>query len=184
MTDLSDKVTYRFIDSLPEGFNGTVCLVSDEGTLRNYFVAYCVVEFEDGTPMPVFEIRYEYKGFSRPQIQLNETVIAIGYMEHFYVYNYVTRVNVLVKKLGGYFSDMLYADEAFYVADWDTVYKFNQAGDMLWKSSASIAHDGIHLQRAECGKLYGNGCFNPEDAEWCDFVLDTAKGRLLEEGEA
>jgi len=183
MSSIKEQVTFSFTENPPKDYNASFHLVSGESSIHYRGVKYLTLHFNDNGQQIVFEIRYQYGGCSFENIEITDSVIAIGHHSDFYLYDYINFKPLTTKEMSGYFSDILYDNNFFYVADWDKVFKLDTEGNTHWTSNSSIAHDGIHLHEIKDDKLYGSGWFDPPDGPWCDFVLDEQTGKLFDGGE-
>ena len=183
MKSIKEQVTFSFTESPPNEHYGLFHIVSGEHSKNFNGIEYLTVQFHDNGQKLVFEMRYQYGGFSRADIEITESVIAIGHYSSFYLYDYINFKSLTTMEMNGYFSDILYDSNSFYIADWDKVIKFDTKGNILWTSNSSVAHDGIHFSEIKHNKLTGSGWFDPPDGPWCDFVLDEQTGELLDGGE-
>jgi hypothetical protein len=183
MKSIKEYVTFNFSKSPPTDYNGSFHLVSGEQSKHYNGVEYLTLQFNGSGQELVFVIKYQFEGGTFQDIEITDTVIAIGHGFDFYLYDYINFKSLTTMKMDGYFSKILYDNNYFYVADFDKVYKLDTSGNILWTSEPSLAHDGVILDEVVGKELNGSGCFEPENAKWYDFTLDTDTGELIKGGD-
>ncbi|TDG37000.1 hypothetical protein EZJ43_06905 [Pedobacter changchengzhani] len=130
----------------------------------------------------LFAIKYPYSGCPFKKIEVTDSLIAIGHFFHLYLYDYINFRIVAIIEVPGFFSDILYHDNYFYVAGIDSVIKIDGNGNILWESTASIADDMILFTEIIGESLIGRGCFDPEIPNWLDFSININTGALIDGG--
>lgn len=169
-------MTFDFTNEIPQDLNHQEpILISGFDTLKFGGKEYLVIN-NNGTSL--YEIRYEYHCSSFKQAIIVDTILAVGYEEHFYLFDLLTKTNILRLKMRGYFGHLYINSDNFYVADAGGLYCIDKYGITHWQNN-SLAIDGVIINDFVENKIFGSGEWDPPGG-WLDFTLDKQTGALIE----
>lgn len=169
-------MTFDFIDKVPQDLSHQEpILISGLDTLEFGGREYLVI---DNNEKSLFEIRYEYHGSPFKQAFIIDTILAVGYEENFYLFDLLTKTNILKMKMEGYFGHFYLNNDNFYVADAGGLYCIDKLGTTLW-SNNNLGIDGVIINDFVDNKILGSGEWDPPGG-WRDFILDKQTGTSIE----
>ncbi|MEO7311338.1 MAG: hypothetical protein ABIX01_13130 [Chitinophagaceae bacterium] len=169
-------MTFDFTVTVPQDLSHQEpILISGADSLQLDGRAYLVV---DDFGKRLFEIRYEYHCSPFKQALILDTVVAVGFEAHFYLFDFITKSNLLSLEMDGYFGHLYLHNDKFYVADSAGLYCINKSGTTLW-SNKGLAVDGVIIHDFDENKIFGSGEWDPPGG-WQDFIVDERSGTLIE----
>lgn len=167
--------TFTFIDDLPADFSGVPILISGEGSLKWEGKTYLK---PSGTiyDAALFEINHQYDGLPFKQAMLIGHLLAVGYQQHFYLFDLSANKHLLTLQMDGYFGHLYFDQDVFYVTDSEQAYCITKEAIILWESEA-VGLDGVIIDHFMDHEIHGSGEWDPPGG-WKDFVLDRQTGKL------
>ena len=122
-------MTFDFTDKIPQDLNHQEpILISGLDTLEFGGREYLVI---NNNGMSLYEIRYEYHCSPFKQAIIVDTILAVGHEENFYLFDLLTKTNILRLKMEGYFGHLYINSDNFYVADAGGLYCIDKCGTTL-----------------------------------------------------
>lgn len=166
----------EFINSIPEEFNKQTLLVSGNESVKWSNVEYLLLKDND-VVKKAFEIRFESHCSPFKDVIIRNNLLAIGHQGHFYLYDLLENISLLVLQVDGYFGHLYVNENLFYVTGAGSIYCIDEKGNLIWKSS-SLGTDGILIDSFSENRIYGSSECDPPGG-WKEFVLDIATGKLI-----
>ncbi len=163
-----------FIHNIPKNYPKSSILISGQSS-RNLKREQLLSVSNESEIIGVYEIRYEYHCSPFKQADILDDVIAVGFEEHFYLFDFVKEVKLLVLKLSGYFGYTHYNNDLIYVADASGLYCIEKRGNIIW-SNDGLGIDGVTIDKFNESEIHGSGEWDPPNG-WRDFVLDKQTGK-------
>ena len=173
-------MTFSFSPVLPPNIIGIPEVISGENSFQFAGSEYLLVYEEDGTK--AFEIRYQFGGgnYSKEAVIINNLLL-VGHECHFYVYDLQTKQNILTLEMDGYFGNLYFHQDYFYVSDLGSITCLNKKGAILWRNN-NLGIDGVLIHEFTENEIQGSGEWDPPGG-WRDFVLDLKTGKLIKEND-
>lgn len=169
-------MTFEFRDSFPDDLNLSPLLISRDVS-RDLNGRQFLIVIENDLSKSLYEIRYEYHCSPFKEALIVDNVLAVGFEEHFYLFDLGRKANMLAIKMEGYFGH-LYADgNNFYVADAFGLYCIDKNASVKWHN-ASLAIDGVIVSEFFENTISGSGEWDPPGG-WRDFVLNKQTGIVI-----
>jgi hypothetical protein len=131
---------------------------------------------QHGQAEGLFEIRYEYHCSPFKEAIIIADVLAVGFEEHFYMFDMKKKSTILKLKVSGYFGHLYYNREFFYITDSGGVFCIDKAGSLIWQNN-NLGIDGVIINEFTDGKILGSGEWDPPGG-WRDFILDNKPGLI------
>lgn len=166
-------MNYNFQPAVPGNFNRIPILISGDESLQYSNVEYLVIDDCDD----VFEIRYEYHVSPFKEAILSQNIIAVGHEENFYLYDIVTKNQLINLMLDGYFGHLYMKEDLFYVADANGLHCIKKDGNVLWANNL-LGIDGVFINEFTSDQILGEADIDPPGG-WRDFTLDRKTGTTL-----
>jgi len=166
-------MTIEFIDNIPDITDLKPVLISGSTSADCANKKYLKLS-DDDTVTGLYEIKYEAHCSPFKESLLIDNLLAVGFEEHFYLFDIVASQNVLRLKMNGYFGHLYFDTGHFYVADASGLYCIGMTGNILW-SNLRLAIDGVIVNEFTHCKILGSGELDPPGG-WEDFSLDKATG--------
>lgn len=167
-------MTISFIDTLPQETALKPVLISGTNSTDYSFKIFLKLGDENLIDR-IFEVRYNVRCSPFKEAMLVENLLAVGLEEHFYLFNTITNETIIILKMNGYFCQLYYYKEAFYITDACGLYCINKFGEILW-SNTTLGIDGVIVMNITDNQIFGSGQCDPPDG-WIDFLLDRATGK-------
>lgn len=167
---------FEFSPIVPSEFKGSVKLISGDNTQVLLNISYLIWR-EGNSIQDVFEIRFEYHCSPFRQAFILEECLAVGYEEHFYLYDLKQDLNLTTIKMDGYFSKLYFDFDSFYVSSASSIYRVTKNGSIVWINT-NLGIDGVLINRFDNGKIFGSGEWDPP-GRWRDFILNKVDGSLI-----
>lgn len=165
-----------FITQLP--FDVVSILISgDQSAMFLHEPQYLLME-EKGE-RTYFEIRYEYHCSPFKQAHVYSSILAVGFEEHFYLFDVKAKRNLLSLKCDGYFGYFYVYRQYLYVADACFLRCINFEGEIVWQSPP-LGIDGVIVNQFTDTEIHGEGENDPPGG-WINFKLDINTGTLISE---
>lgn len=169
-------MNFEFTNSIPEEFKKQALLISGEESAKWSNVEYLVLKDED-TIKKAFQISFDGHCSPFKDVMLHNSLLAVGHQGHFYLYDLLQNISLLILQVDGYFGHLYINENLFYVTGAESVYCIDVKGNLIWKNS-SLGLDGILVDSFSENRIYGSCECDPPDG-WQDFVLDIATGELI-----
>ncbi|OQP66619.1 hypothetical protein [Niastella populi] len=166
----------EFTNSVPEELRNEIVIISGKESVKWSNVEYLVLKDND-TIKKVLQIRFEAHCSPFKDAIIRDNLLAVGHQGHFYLYNFLENINVLVLQVDGYFGHFYINENLFYVTGSDSICCINEKGNLIWKNP-NLGVDGILIKRFGDNKIYGSSECDPPSG-WQDFVLDITTGKLI-----
>lgn len=167
-------MTISFIDTLPQETALKPVLISGTNS-TDYSLKIFLKLGDENLIDRIFEVRYNVRCSPFKEAMLVENLLAVGFEEHFYLFNTITNESIIILKMNGYFCHLYYYKEAFYITDAYGLYCINKFGEILW-SNTTLGIDGVIVMNITDNQIFGSGQCDPPDG-WIDFLLDRATGK-------
>lgn len=142
---------FEFTKMLPENYTAEIGIISGADSLAFDRSVYLVVKNKRVT-VSIFELRYEYSCSSFKEAQIIDNILAAGHEEHFYLYNLDSNQTYYKLDVNGYFGNLYFYDNLFFVTDAWGMHCIEKEGKVIWHN-ASIAVDGVIINNFEAGKI-------------------------------
>ncbi len=148
-----------------------------------------ILSIDSNNEIGFYEIRYEYHISPFKSAELSNNILLVGFEEYFYMFDTITKKNLLSLKLSGYFGhfyhndssiyaeDFYQNDNLIYVADATGIYCVNINGAIQWRSD-ELGLDGVLIMRIDNVYIYGDGEWDPPGG-WIDFIIDKQTGKKI-----
>jgi hypothetical protein len=170
-------MSFEFVDQKPQNCKGECPVISGEESLKFEQREYLILR-KNGEVTGTYEIRYEYQCSPFKEAELIDGVLAVGYQEHFYLFDLEKSLNILTLKMSGYFGHIYLNEDLIYVADSSGIYCLDSKGERIWQN-INLGIDGVLIHDFGDSKIYGSGEWDPPGG-WIDFVLDLKTGIQFE----
>jgi hypothetical protein len=118
-----------------------ILLVSGKGSVKWSNVEYLVLK-DNAIIKKVFQIGFEAHCSPFKDVIIQNSLLAIGHQGHFYLYDLLENISVLVLQVDGYFGHLYVNESLFYVTGSGSIYCIDEKGNLIWKNS-SLGIDGI-----------------------------------------
>jgi hypothetical protein len=163
----------KFIDIIPNDTTLNPVLIS--GAVSAIYSNQIFLSLsEDDIIIKLYEIKYDVLCSPFKEALLIDNLLAVGYEQHFYLFDLIANENILRLEMNGYFGYFYYDKEFFYIADACGLYCINKNGRILWRNDG-LAIDGVIVHEFRDNKILGSGEFDPPGG-WVDFSIDNATG--------
>ena len=146
---------------------------SQEFSNKEYLILY-----QNGNAEYLFEIRYEYHCSPFKEAMRVDNILAVGFEEYFYLFDLVTKTNILKLKMEGHFGHLYFNEDLFYIADSAGINCINKNASIIWQNK-NLGIDGVIINDFTNGKIAGSGEWDPPGG-WRNFILDKQTGSLIE----
>lgn len=166
-------MNYSFTDFVPSDLQIQPLLISGQDSVLFANHAYLLVQINDSI-LNLFEIKYEQHCSPFRQALITNQLLAVGYEEHFYLYDLPANRNLLSLKLEGYFGHLYAEADFFYIADACGIYCIDQDASVRWHNN-NLGIDGVIINAFSETTISGSGEWDPPGG-WREFVLDRFTG--------
>lgn len=165
-------MTFNFADTFSDlTLRPTLISGPDSKTLSNQI--YLIIK-NGSVPDKLYEIRYEAHCSPFKEAMIVDNLLAVGHEEYFYLFNLETNTNILRWKMEGYFGQLYFDADLFYIADAGGLYCIDKNGTIRWQNN-NLGIDGVFISEFNENKITGSGEWDPPGG-WRDFILDKATG--------
>ena len=170
-------MTFVFTSILPDSVDLQPTLISGSDSIHFSGKEYLIVNQNDDTKY-LFEIRYEYHCGPFKQAMIVSNILAIGFEQYLYLFDLVTKTNILKLKMEGYFGHLYFNEDLFYVADSAGINCISKNASIRWQNK-NLGIDGVIINDFTNDKIAGSGEWDPPGG-WRTFILDNRTGSLIE----
>ena len=166
-------MNFIFSKDLFESVNLESILISGPDSLNFTNKEYLILD-SNGEAQGLFEIRYQAHCSPFKEAMIIDHILAVGFEGYFYMFDIISKSNMLKLKMEGYFGHLYFNKDLFYVADSAGIYCINKNASIIWQNK-NLGIDGVIINDFTNGKIFGSGEWDPPGG-WRDFILDQQTG--------
>jgi hypothetical protein len=171
-------MNFTFSPHIPADYLGMPELISGQNPIVYNWDEYLLVE-DKRKNVTIYRINYETHCGPFKQAAIDGNLLLVGHEEHFYLYDLVSKQNIVALSMSGYFSNFYIQNEYFYVSDAGSLFCLNKKGNVIWKN-ANLGIDGVIVEKFTEEEIHGSGEWDPPGG-WVDFKLDLRTGKKIGE---
>lgn len=146
---------FIFSNDIPRSVHLKPILISGPDSAQFGGKEFLILD-RDGEAEGLFEIRYEYHCSPFKQAIIIDNILAVGFEEYFYMFDMITKSNILKLKTGGYFGHLYFSNDLLYVTDANGIYCINKTASIIWHNN-NLGIDGVIINEFTNNKILGSG---------------------------
>ena len=166
-------MNFTFSNDLAESVNIESILISGPDSLNFTNKEYLILD-SNGVTQGLFEIRYQAHCSPFKAAMIIDHILAVGFEEYFYMFDMISKSNMLKLKMEGYFGHLNFNEDLFYVADSAGIFCINKNTSIIWQTK-DLGIDGVIINEFTNNKILGSGEWDPPGG-WRNFILHKQTG--------
>ena len=168
-------MTLTFVDKIPDDFRLEPILISGLDSINLNGQEFLILDQLDNGKI-CFEIKYEYHCSPFKEAIIIENLLAVGHENFFFLFDLKTETNILRLEMEGYFGNIYFDHELFFVTDACGLYCVDKKASILWQNK-TLGIDGVIVNDFTNDSIFGSGEWDPPGG-WQNFILDKQTGAV------